>query len=822
MKIESISFSDLIEQYEIAIPMIQRDYAQGREDENAEKIRGKLLNKINFDDKKPIKFDFIYGYIEERDEREIFIPLDGQQRLTTLFLLHWYIAAKADKKDSTDKTNLKKFRYETRTSSTDFTQALVDNIDKLTLPSLLSAEKDKKSKKNLTALSEAIKNSAWFFTSWENDPTIAAMLVMLDAIHERNITKNKLEKITFDFINMGDFKLSDDLYLKMNARGVQLTPFENFKAFFEKHLEKIDDDMKNDEENSLKKRFSDSIDNTWLDIFWELKYADPDAIDKSYRTIDKPFMRFFWYMTEMLYFKKGIKYKNNQICDQNEKEAITNFEYDSDSIDEKLIEKVYGIDEVKYLLKVLDKFESIKELCDKVLSSEYEAGKVSLFTTESNLLEKLVKKGQLTNTERLILFTIINYTHKELDKIQHTYHLHDLVRIVRNLLKKGIDFDHPIKKERFYKATETIFYLTEKLKETNSDSIYKLLQSIVDEELSTYDNAPLNSTQKTFIQDEKKKAQLINKDSRFRKVIFDLEDDPRIKGAIHNFMPENDLNEISERFEQRKQAFNDIWLGNWSDIVRGLLSINDYSIWVGSSSLGGKYFFGKEGKDDSWISILTKNGNNDFLINFLDKHNNRYSNEDIRNEYLQNTQEKYWRYYFVKYPEMTCSEGYRNIFIFNNYIGFKIEDFKTGDRISNSNIHINPYVRTVIAKLKEKHGDDFIKHNIDKNKTEKGGDRANPLCLKSKMKLHCNREFKKEITLHCEEKGWKIEPALQPIKQEEKFNLIQDDGHFYLKPTEDKDMIEIAVEFISGLYTYVSGVPYDPSGLPVFPINPTV
>ncbi|HRJ54593.1 MAG TPA: DUF262 domain-containing protein [Candidatus Thiothrix moscowensis] len=293
MKLESISFSNLIEKYEIAIPMIQRDYAQGRKDENAEKIRDKLLDKINFDDKKPIKFDFVYGYIEERDERKIFIPLDGQQRLTTLFLLHWYIAAKADKKDSTDKNNLKKFRYETRTSSTDFTQALVDNIDKLTISSLLPTEEDKKSKKNVTALSEAIKNSAWFFTSWENDPTIAAMLIMLDAIHQRTITKDKLDKITFDFINMGDFKLSDDLYLKMNARGVQLTPFENFKAFFEKHLEKIDDNLKNNEENSLKKRFSDSIDNTWLDIFWNLEYTEPDVIDKSYRTIDKPFMRFF-------------------------------------------------------------------------------------------------------------------------------------------------------------------------------------------------------------------------------------------------------------------------------------------------------------------------------------------------------------------------------------------------------------------------------------------------------------------------------------------------------------------------------------------------
>ena len=75
----------------IIIPLIQRDYAQGRNTKNISRIRNKFLQVlkeaiIN----KPTVLDFIYGSFNNN----IFTPLDGQQRLTTLFLLHYYAAIK--------------------------------------------------------------------------------------------------------------------------------------------------------------------------------------------------------------------------------------------------------------------------------------------------------------------------------------------------------------------------------------------------------------------------------------------------------------------------------------------------------------------------------------------------------------------------------------------------------------------------------------------------------------------------------------------------------------------------------------------------------
>jgi uncharacterized protein with ParB-like and HNH nuclease domain len=73
----------------IEIPIIQRDYAQGRNSREVNRIRegflSALYNALTQD--KPIKLDFIYGDINEGTK--VLTPLDGQQRLTTLFLLHW-------------------------------------------------------------------------------------------------------------------------------------------------------------------------------------------------------------------------------------------------------------------------------------------------------------------------------------------------------------------------------------------------------------------------------------------------------------------------------------------------------------------------------------------------------------------------------------------------------------------------------------------------------------------------------------------------------------------------------------------------------------
>ncbi|POO88516.1 hypothetical protein C1H57_25105, partial [Clostridium sp. 2-1] len=79
----------LLDEYQVEVPIVQRDYAQGRQDTHAKTVRLNLLNDMRaaiLEKTSPLDLNFVYGKAEDKK----FIPIDGQQRLTTLFLLHLY------------------------------------------------------------------------------------------------------------------------------------------------------------------------------------------------------------------------------------------------------------------------------------------------------------------------------------------------------------------------------------------------------------------------------------------------------------------------------------------------------------------------------------------------------------------------------------------------------------------------------------------------------------------------------------------------------------------------------------------------------------
>lgn len=184
-KYQRLNFIDLLRKYDkIIIPMLQRDYAQGRKDDKkASDVRTNLLGDV-FSDKHEINFDLVFGSQENREGQIVFIPVDGQQRLTTLFLLYLYNA----KINTYITDGLSKFTYETRRAAADFCKTIV--------------EKDW-SVPDGKGISEALKDNIWFMQYWNNDPTVISMLKMLDDIQERAPKGNfidKLDRISFYFL----------------------------------------------------------------------------------------------------------------------------------------------------------------------------------------------------------------------------------------------------------------------------------------------------------------------------------------------------------------------------------------------------------------------------------------------------------------------------------------------------------------------------------------------------------------------------------------------------------------------------------------------
>ncbi|WP_180129365.1 DUF262 domain-containing protein [Rhodoferax sp. BLA1] len=272
----------------IEIPIIQRDYAQGRKqsadvlDAFLVSLRSALLGESG----QSLDLDFIYGTFDD-DGGKVLSLLDGQQRLTTLFLLHWYVAMcegqLEDFRARWTKRGRSRFTYATRPSSLEFFDTLANAV--VDLPSGGSEWSGK--------LSAVLIDSNWFFLSWRSDPTVKACMTTLDAIASRfGITKGVYPRlideerppVTFHFLDLERFGLTDDLYIKMNARGKPLTPFENFKAWLVGRVTN----------EPWSKDFDLALDQKWMDLFWRLAPKQNSAAVAS--AVDDLYLRFMYVM----------------------------------------------------------------------------------------------------------------------------------------------------------------------------------------------------------------------------------------------------------------------------------------------------------------------------------------------------------------------------------------------------------------------------------------------------------------------------------------------------------------------------------------------
>jgi hypothetical protein len=231
-----MSFYQYALDHTTSVPIIQRDYAQGRNGPKVKQVLQRFLSalKESLNNNTPLSLAFIYG-MEKADND--FLPIDGQQRLTTLFLLHWFTALQCDKLADFIQ-NTKKFSYQTRSAAIDFFGVL-QSVDKI---------QDFKSIKS----GSEIKNFNWFNMEWNYDPTVKSVIEVLDRMYEiyqgikfskwwDNLTSNNCP-VTFLYVPInktsgveGDNAFENEsraaaTYIKMNARGKHLSQFENMKS----------------------------------------------------------------------------------------------------------------------------------------------------------------------------------------------------------------------------------------------------------------------------------------------------------------------------------------------------------------------------------------------------------------------------------------------------------------------------------------------------------------------------------------------------------------------------------------------------------------
>lgn len=479
---QRLSFWELLQLYSVQIPIIQRDYAQGRKSKT--KVIEDFLDTLNSAvTGEPVELDFIFGDVKDG----LFRPVDGQQRLTTLFLLHWFAARAAGLPVDVYAPALNKFSYDTRISSRDFCQKLIEE------PVLVDVTSDHET------LSQRIRDYQWFVGAWEFDPTVAGMLTVLNRICAlewpedlwKRLTVKESSPIRFLLVELEKFGLSDDLYIKMNARGKPITAFESLKAMLGKHV------AEHGWEDGLdaKARFAIQVDTRWTDFFWGLCPNEESGLKR----IDQAFLNFIMHslvcsMARHTSAAEKIADDLQKLLNDPELMEIKHF-----------TESNYG--ELR---------ERLELLAEKPVPMLREVREHWEFTNSSSpshasFLEEIIQTGGPQYKRRLVLYAQLRL-HEAATSISQE-DMADWRRVVRNVIAHSVTEDP----ESFVGGIRLLDELAEGV-----SSIYKFLAT-------TKIRSGFSGKQ---VEEEQRKARLLVRNPEQKMLLHQLEDTYFLQGRI--------------------------------------------------------------------------------------------------------------------------------------------------------------------------------------------------------------------------------------------------------------------------------------------------
>lgn len=614
---KTITFASLFSEVSnVEIPIIQRDYAQGREE--AWEIRDQFLHSISQAliapvDALPLDLDFIYGNLST-EERPTLSVLDGQQRLTTLFLLHWYLANKeskyADFSERFTYQGKSRFTYQTRTAATEFFHALVraDNSG------LKFAE-------NTPSLREQITDSSWFYHSWLQDPTVSASLTMLNAIQScfgdvpselyAKLCSSDSQPVVFQYLNLSSFGLSDDLYIKMNSRGKSLTDFENFKAWLSGRMSQQPGAV----------TFGERIDQAWTDMFWNMS-------KKRTESFDTLFLRFFRRMAFLLECSQSsepaylLAYLNTAWFNtlRSTREGFSSSEFEA--------RDTFNPRNIQILSSILD------FLCSSHATREHHSLLME-FLTGSDLLGacRFYALSAFITAKRSSIDARFAEQHAQWSRVTDNF-LYTM-RIDSNQVAVGV--------------IRSLDDLT-----PYADDIYSCLRTV---------EARLGFNEQW--DEEALKAKLIILDSAWEPALIRAESHPHLKGRIRGLLKgaktaDNggyDLTRFISLTERTYWVLNEKVLHNYEHLLeRALLSLGDYLI----LQKGQRYTFclpshqSWRDRNENWLRVTEKS----VFIELLDKLNKKEDMSNTLREIIQESNPGGWRELVVKDPETIryCSE----------------------------------------------------------------------------------------------------------------------------------------------------------------------
>jgi len=709
------SFWNLISEHFVEIPIIQRDYAQGRDTPKSNeirksfvesivkttkdsdttlhlnfvygKVRGRLDAKKIEENKKAIEamlksvkgysqsleldFDYIWGKDNATRSITSFLPLDGQQRLTTLFLFHWYILRRRGINQD-ESTTLLNFSYKIRPSTKQFCIELVKSDIEI---------------KQDSSVSDIIEDSNWFFKYWLKDPSVSGMLRMLNEIHKQcltftpkeietiwmNLTDNK--SVNFELLDLDEFELTDELYVKMNARGKALTSFENFKSSL---MEFVEDKNIHIDITDWK----DRMDTLWADLFWDNKDDENMLIDEEYYLYFRNMMQLQFTLFNDLTVEQIENTSNFQLlAPRREKKNKSAF------YKEYQVIPLNQLDELGVLTQ--DNLNQIFNILNYL--SNYKKSDLSAYTCVKNIFKSFIT-GDVSYPDKIQFFALMQYLLVSKGKASHSQ-LDEFLRVIKNLANNTVIDSVPIVKN-----------IVDGLAK---DSIY-----FNDFTISVQDKISFSGFRTDQVYEEKLKILLrLKEDSDWNSLIDEAESHKYFQGQIgflfhlsemdtyyneHSNLDftSEDNNNFKQIFKEylavSKQIFKDIYIDKDINqlLNRALLTYGDYLIAKASYRSFPK---ADKDRDNSWYRIMRE-------FKSANKYNKIWKVlkllfDDLKSE---NTLENMiknipndWRKCFVKYPETLDRCGkYQHFRIENDNIYLLSKDTKRSDYTELETFHL--------------------------------------------------------------------------------------------------------------------------------------
>lgn len=672
----------------IEIPIIQRDYAQGRDkDKHIKNVRDQLIDSFYnaLTKEEEMDLDFIYGYCTQEGT---FIPLDGQQRLTTLFLLYWYIAKHEHIQIPIE---LKNFTYKTRPSSRDFLEKLLDKFT----PSFQYSTKD-----TYLSISDEIKDQYWCDKHWTlTDPTIKSILVMLDTIHdkfkdEKNLwsilTDEKKKLISFyllilggdvDYDTMDKRELeiyqekvlvsSEETYVKMNARGKSLTPFEHFKAYLEGILKSIDPEKA--------KLFICKIDTEWSDLFWNFLEEKLENLEGTIpHSLDNCLLRYYRFLAQMQAYQDPTIDNSESLDDfmlakrlfsSNNPRAKANFDLLFDGFN--CLTLCCGGDSAK-----------LESIFDSIFTSGFSHSEKIRLYTEPYLFKKAIwyfgESGKRWNyLDSILLWSVISYLIK--GENPNGFKSKRRLRQVRNMVWTSIG--NEVRAENMNEILEDITAIL--FSDTFPIEMLKLNKRLATEEL--------------------KKDKLISINPELYPYMCDIEDNKLLFGRIGVIGLDKEK-EFVERAKTFSQIFSaedndDNAVLSSCDLGRILCVYDDFSEQIKNDryKIGGCHLI-------NWYQLFANYDKEDSNISepfqmFLDECTfpiNDFVSDKIRDfiEKRRSENNYDWRYYFSKYKE--AFDGKSGIYVWSDDYDVRMLNSK-----QLNGYHRDVYLEMLYGKLKD-------------------------------------------------------------------------------------------------------------------------